>query len=386
MRGCRVVHLMPTFKACKDVHAALAEEDLGKAGEWGWLGAKIDHQRWRISFPGGGWIQWFGTKEANSARGIRCDLVTMDECDDIDPGVLDSVVRPWFSEPWSLKGLLLGGTPRRGRYGLLYREHRKGLEGKAGRFSVPATFDDAPETCDLAYIQRVREDTPLAIFRREYLCDFDSAEGLVYNIFEESFHVRVHDPRTIWSEILVGVDHGYEDPGALVVIGVAGGGREATCHIIEEFYEQHKTESWWIERAKEIRARYPRAKWYADPSRPDRIRGLKEGAHVEFVQAKNAIEDGIAAVADRLVQRVDPNDRTGRRRFSRLYVHPRCAHTIAEFRTYRRKRDPRDPERVLDAPEDRNNHAMDALRYPIFTRFGSPEPLPLIGNESLGML
>jgi len=51
---------------------------------------------------------------------------------------------------------------------------------------------------------------------------------------------------------------------------------------------------------------------------------------------------------------------------------------------YRRKRDPRDLDRVLDTPEDRNNHAMDAIRYAIFTRFGTPEPVRGVGEESIG--
>lgn len=384
MRGIRVVHLMPTFKACRDIHGDLTEEELGPTGQWGWLDGRINHTNWRIRFGGGSWIQWFGTREANSARGLRCDLVTMDEADDIDPSVLDSIVRPWFSEPWSLKMLLIGGTPRRGRHGLLYREHRFGLSGDPSAHSFHATYLDAPETVDQGYILKVKAKTPPTIFRREYLCDFDSAEGLVYDIFEEGFHIRTPDPRIIWSEILVGVDHGYEDPGAFIVIGIAGGGADAVCHILEEVYEQHRTETWWIERAKEIRARYPRARWFADPSRPDRIRGLAEGAHVRFEPAKNPIEDGVAAVADRLVQRLDPTDRAGKRRAARLYISPRCSSTIAEFRTYRRRRDPRDLERVLDTPEDRNNHAMDALRYAIFTRFGTPEPARGVGEESIG--
>ncbi|MDG4916367.1 hypothetical protein, partial [Mesorhizobium sp. WSM4983] len=83
------------------------------------------------------------TKEANSARGIRCDIVTADECDDIDPSVMDGIVKPWFSEPWSLLKRLFGGTPRRGRYGLLYQKHKAGLDGNAVRSgATPASADE----------------------------------------------------------------------------------------------------------------------------------------------------------------------------------------------------------------------------------------------------
>jgi hypothetical protein len=43
---------------------------------------------------------------------------------------------------------------------------------------------------------------------------------------------------------------------------------------------------------------------------------------------------------------------------------------IAELGKYRRKADPRDKDRYLEDIMDRWNHAADALRYPIFNRFG----------------
>jgi phage terminase large subunit len=60
-------------------------------------------------------------------------------------------------------------------------------------------------------------------------------------------------------------------------------------------------------------------------------------------------------------------------RFARLHISPTCPNTIREFGLYRRKRDPRNREAFLDDIEDRNNHAMDAIRYAIFNRFGGPD-------------
>ena len=385
LRGVRIVHLMPTFKQCRDVHGELTEADLDPDGQWGFLNAKIDHTRWHISFPGGSWIQWFGTKEANRARGLRVDFVSMDEVDDIEPEVADAIARPWFSEPWSLKMELSGGTPRRGRYGLLYRNHRAGIETDPERrdphrFSFHATYRDAGNV-DQAYVARLRKqmehEGALPVFEREWECSFDSAEGLVYGLFDEKLHVRRPAPNTRWNEVLVGVDHGWEDPGVFLVLGVLGSGRDAVVHVIEEVYERHQQESWWIEKAKGIRGRFPFAAWFGDPSRPDRIRAIADNAHVKFAPANNAIQDGVSAVADRLAPRPDPDDPetdpSKQRRAVRLFVDPSCVNTIAEFGAYRRKRDPRNSERILDDIEDHDNHAMDALRYVILSRFGVPE-------------
>ena len=47
---------------------------------------------------------------------------------------------------------------------------------------------------------------------------------------------------------------------------------------------------------------------------------------------------------------------------------PKCKNTIREFGLYRRKKLP--DGTFSEEPEDRNNHAMDALRYLCMGRFG----------------
>ena len=385
-RGVRIVHLMPTFKQFRDVYAELIEEMVNAppegmkpsslSGLFHALGAKLNRTTWHISFPGGSWIQPFGTKEANRSRGLRCDVATVDEADDVEASVIDGIVQPWFSEPWSLGILLVGGTPRRGRHGLLYREHLAGQQQRAGHFSYHATYRDVPEYVSREHVERVKADTPPAIFAREWECDFDSAEGLVYSMFDESFHVRTA-PAGPWDEVLVGVDHGWEDPGVFLFAGVQGHGRDAIVWVFAEVYEQHKEESWWVAKAKEARERHARwpMRWYGDPSRPDRIRALSNGASVRFHETNNAIEDGVSAVVDRMIVRVTESgsgDSAQVQKRARLYIDPSCRNLIWELRNYKRKPDPTNRDRYLEAIEDKNNHACDALRYLTFSRFGKP--------------
>lgn len=86
----------------------------------------------------------------------------------------------------------------------------------------------------------------------------------------------------------------------------------------------------------------------ADSERPDtisymrkhdyNIRGAKKG--------KGSVEDGVQFI----------------RSFRGVVIHPRCEHTAEEFRTYSYKTD-RITEEILPVLEDKNNHAIDALRY-----------------------
>lgn len=365
-RGIRVIVLMPTLKQFKDVHGAGIIDEL--ENEWSWLGGKIDRTTWTITFPGGSWIKPFPSSEYNSrtARGMRADVIVTDESDDIDPGVFDSVALPWFSEPWSLRIRIGGGTPRRGRYGLLWRNHKLGTsqDPQDARYhSLHATWEDAPETVSEDAVRDAERTTPKAIFRREWLCDFDAAEGLVYP-FDESVHVRIPDERIWFTSKVVGADWGWSDPGVFLDIGVTGHGKDSALWVLDEVYESEKPNGWWDSKAKAF-AKAGQRKFYCDPSRPDRIADLR-AAGCNPVGADNDIEHGVSRVAELLFVR---EDEAGNKR-TRLFVHPRCVNTIREFNSYRRKRDPKQADAYLEAIEDRNNHAMDALRYAAVGLFG----------------
>lgn len=366
-RGVRIVMLMPTLKQFKDVHSQLLLQEL--ADDFAYLRAKPDRTTWRVAFPGGSWIQPFPAAEHNSkaSRGLRCDVALIDECDDVDPSVYNSVTVPWFSEPWSLNMKLAGGTPRRGRHGLLYQLHRLGISQKPQHkryFSFHATWRDAPENVSAEVALEAKESTPLAVYKREWECDFDAAEGLVYDLFDERFHVRLPPEGIRFSKYVAGVDWGYKDPGVILVFGIAGHGKDAQAWLLREFYESDLVIEQWRERADALRLEFPGIKFFCDPSQPASIRSLGPNA----VGANNKIDQGISCVADKLFQRGSDDDR-----WSRLYVHPSAENTIREFGEYRRKKDPRDPDRHLETIEDRNNHAMDALRYALFAEFGMPE-------------
>jgi len=89
------------------------------------------------------------------------------------------------------------------------------------------------------------------------------------------------------------------------------------------------------------------------------------GARV--VPAVNDIEPGIYTVAKFIAKRMTSDGQVS----ARLYVSPRCRHTIREFGHYRFKKE-RMGDKFSDDIEDKNNHAMDALRYALHTRFGGP--------------
>lgn len=368
LRGVRIIGLMPTLKQFRDVHWAQLEDELSE--NWQVLRPKLNRSTMKVVFGDGSWFQPFPADlhRSRKARGLRADVVLLDECDDIPRSVHDSVVRPWFSEPWSLKMQAAAGTPLLGRHGLLYHLHKLGLGEQERYRSIFATWRDVPETVDRAEVLDAYRNSPPAVFKREWECDFDAAEGIVYgDVFDERFHVRNPPSGIVWNEILIGIDHGYEAAGVFLLIGVRGSGPDAEAWVLDEIYESHRTEDWWVAKLKVWLGWYPRAKVYGDPSMPARLMAYqKVGARLQPVD--NSIEDGVQVVAERFHIR---SDRKGES-YAKLFITPKCVNTIRELSVYRRKADPREPDRFLDVIVDADNDAMDALRYPIFNRFRGP--------------
>jgi hypothetical protein len=378
-RGVRITVLMPTLKQFKDVHwAGIVEALVG--GDWAWLGGRMDRQSGQIRFPGGSSIRPFPANEYNArtALGLRTDVLVIDECDDVPAHVYDAVAMPWLSEPWSLAMQIIAGTPNKGRHGLWWRTHQQGMLGGKVRRGEPneldgdpdgqralatvyafrATYKDAPENVGAAAVAKARATTLPTTFRREWEADPDAGEGLVYP-FEETIHVREPPKGTIFREFIVGMDHGWVDPGVLVRGGIYGHGEDAALWLLDEHYETEVPNHIWNARAQD----WSDAQFWPDPSRPDRIRDIR-AMGIRVGETDNDILAGIARVANLLFIR---QTETGER-WSRLYVSPKCKNTIAEFGKYRRKKLP--DGSFDEKPEDKWNHAMDSVRYMAVGRFG----------------
>ena len=371
-RGIRIVLLMPTLQQARKVHVDLVLAELD--AEWAFLGGRLNQGTWRITFPGGSWIQIISSVRAHLVRGIRCDYVSVDEADDIDKGMIDAIVNPWFSEPWSLRLLLLSGTPRMGRKGLLWDAFHEWPKKNAKFLGLHATAYDAPQLVDPEYLAEVKDVTPEAVFKREWLCDFDAAEGIIYSLFREQFHVREPPPDVEWSDFFYCADHGYTDPGVILGCGVLGHGADAIVWVVSEVHETEKDPLWWQDTAA-IRIRdYPDAKWYPDPARAD-INALwkKSGANIRKVdKGAGSVLSGIGFVQRYLKIRSRLERRAGEVvpvEFARLYVSERCPKTIAEMGLYRRKRRTGSADLFEEEPEDRDNHCCDALRYGLTSHF-----------------
>lgn len=427
LKGVRITSMMPTLKQHKDVHGADIEAELAPDGPWGFLCGKYDRQSGGVTFPGGSWVKPFPASayNARTARGMRTDVLDADELDDIDAAVYDGIATPWLSEPWSLGLELPGGTPTRGRHGLwwrtleatrLGRKLRRGEITQDEALTIPAavailavfdklsaedwpaeiprdpvqatlavlknyygkhaTYRDAPETVSPLAAARAKATTPPATFEREWEANPDAGEGLVYP-FDESFHVigapdcpvRAEPERSTFREFHLGIDFGWVDPAVLLLGGIRGHGDDAVVYLLDEQYQSETPNHVWDQRLIEMgrgAAQYGQLTLWPDPSRPERADDFS-GFGFTVGNTDNDILAGISRVAELMfIREVETGER-----WSRLYVSPKCRNLIRELGLYRRKKL---PDGTFDeTPEDKHNHACDALRYLCVGRFGRPQ-------------
>lgn len=182
-----------------------------------------------------------------------------------------------------------------------------------------------------------------ALYERRYCGKFTQLEGLVYPFNEEC----VVQPFVIpggWRRF-GGMDFGQADPTAILEIV-----EEPSTHtffVVSEFYKSNSL----LKDMVQFIGNTTMSRILADPQSAQLIEELRRYYGLGQVQPaeKQKIQVGIERVTALLKE-------------GRLKVFNTCKSTIEEFSTYHRKAP--DPDKlVTDEPVDKDNHAMDALRY-----------------------
>jgi hypothetical protein len=211
-------------------------------------------------------------------------------------------------------------------------------------------------------------------FNQEYNCSFETPQGLVYPDFpcclvsalpeelrvpeeERRMNVRRRYPRSSVlhpesSRRVGGIDFGFDDPFA-AVWGILD--KDNVLWLTGEHYGNRRP-------VQDHAASIPRTVfWYADPAGAEHISVLKR-ADFKVAKAKNALEPGIDAVTYRI--------RAGKLKV----LCSACPNLVTEAGLYRYPTDEEQPC-GKKKPVDRDNHALDALRYLVM---GLPNPKSVV--------
>lgn len=201
------------------------------------------------------------------------------------------------------------------------------------------------------YIEETKGLYSGALYQRMIEGKWVQSEGIVYNEFSRERHLFDTIKNTI-KEHVIGIDWGYENPLAIVLMAVDYDGN---YYEVDEIYErqQHIDESLKsYMKAKGWLDLKPRLSYgYADTNRPDQIQLMQRLLNIPIMGAIKDVEAGINAVNSAFKK-------------NKLYTHKtNCPNTIRERESWCWK-----DNKKKDEPIKENDHLMDAERYVYYTR------------------
>jgi phage terminase large subunit len=227
-------------------------------------------------------------------------------------------------------------------------------------FFSHATAQDNPYFPVEEWDQTKREyekEGKLDQFNQEWMAEFSNPTQLIYGEFSREIHML---PDKEFDALMprngtynMTMDFGMTDPTAADFVMVD---YEGTWWIYDEIYQTdlHLDQLVYVMRDKMGDERFSRiigdgaARFELESLRARRFRitGSKKGA--------DSIFNGIKELQSMLKVR----EGTGK---PKLFIRASCKNTIREFESYSWIRD--QYGEITNVPEDKNNHAMDALRY-----------------------
>ena len=176
------------------------------------------------------------------------------------------------------------------------------------------------------------------LYRVYCLGEWGVYKGQIYkNYVIENFSSEGFD------DVIAGIDYGYNNPTAYLLIGV----RDGEFYIFDEIYKSHLLTRDLIDLIKEKNSQWgvnPVIYAETDPAR--NVELIEAGLVV--ISAKKEVIEGINFI-----------------KMQRLHIHERCVETIKEIKGYKYKEDKNG--NPLEEPVKFMDHAMDAMRYAIYT-------------------
>lgn len=259
---------------------------------------------------------------------------------------------------------------------------------KKSHFYISATTRDNPHL-PIDYVPTLLESYPEELVKRYIEGKWEVYEGQIYPEYDHSIHViKPFDIPKGW-ERLVAIDHGLVNPTAALWGAID---YDDNLYIYDEYYEpgivsKHAEAILQKSEGQEI------AFWLIDPSTSSKTRekdGMPWSIMEEYedygiyaTPANNRLLAGVNRVKEFLKldeKRINP--RTHEHPAPRLYIMSNNTSLLWELPQYQWKKmrgmsNRNEPER----PRDFNDHALDALRYLIMSRF--PPPSKKLRGDSL---
>lgn len=301
-----------------------------------------------IHLSNGSMIKLASAGKADSAVGRSYALIIFDEAALHEDGesIFNVVLRPTLDQPFS-KAIFIS-TPRGDNYFKTFYE--RGFSNEYPNWvSIHSTWKDNPRAVE-ADIEDARRSMSTSEFEQEYEASFVTFQGQVFESFDSDNIVE--ELPLIDSEVIMGVDVGYRDPTACVVIqiGQEPGQELPTAFITEAWEMNERTTQGYAIRLKETMDEWEVEYIYIDSAAAQTKRDLAELYDISCINSDKSIVDGIAFVRMLIEQK-------------RLKVSGHLTNVILSLRNLAW-----DTKAITEKlKHDKYIHMADAIRYALYT-------------------
>jgi PBSX family phage terminase large subunit len=233
------------------------------------------------------------------------------------------------------------------------------LNGNPDVYDIHFTMLDNPQLTqsEREYLERQHKGL---WYRRFISGEWCLAEGAVFDFFDEKQHtLRRASAYAKYS--IVGVDYGTVNPTAFTMINY-NDQAAPTLFAEKEYYwdskktERQKTDSEYAQDLIKFIEGYNVKFVFIDPSAASFKQELRrQGFNVPIRDAENDVLNGVRELSSLLAN-------------GDLKISSSCRNLIAEMQGY--SWDPYKSEKGEDVPLKRLDHAVDSLRYGVFSYFG----------------
>jgi phage terminase large subunit len=206
---------------------------------------------------------------------------------------------------------------------------------------IKSTYKDNPMIGD-DYIKIVEslKDQNEKLYKVFALGEYANVEGKIYTNIESIFGAYPEN----FDEVIYGLDFGFNNPTCLLKIGI----KDKVYYVNELLYETKLTNSQLISRMKNLLNEKERKNYiYSDSAEPGRIEEIYR-AGFNIKPSDKSVRDGIGYIQS-----------------SKIFTNPANVNFNNELEIYCYRKDKNG--NYLDEPVKYIDHAMDAMRYAIYS-------------------
>ena len=302
-----------------------------------------------IEISNGSTVRMGSVNQVDSCVGRSYDLIIFDEAALSRDGesAYNVSLRPTLDKPGA-KAIFIS-TPR-GKKNWFSKFYGRGFDAADGNYkewvSICADYTENDRMTE-ADVAEARATMSLAEFEQEYMASFNTYEGQIYALSHENIIDELPEGNY---EYFGGLDPGYKDPTAFVVI--AYNIETLVYYIIDDYLEAAAVTSQHASKLQEFIDEHQIETIFIDAAAAQFAADLAYQYDIATIKAKKAVLEGIAFVQT-LVQQ------------DRLKVLRHCTHTLDAIDSYQW-----DPNEALITEKPVHNeasHIADAIRYGIYT-------------------